>query len=147
MLRWLIAFILLLPFMEIFVFIQVGGGLGVLRTLLLCVVTAIIGGILVFQQGVDTLIAAQDELRAGRPPVTQALDGLLLAFAGACLILPGFISDTLGFLLLVPALRDGVKRQMIGGRSAPADSPHPRADGTGDVIEGQYERINEQDEK
>jgi len=94
-----------IPLLELYVLIEVGSGLGGITTIALCLLTAALGGILIRWQGMQTLLSAQRQMAQGQPPAEQALHGILLALAGLMLFLPGFITDTLGFLLLIPALR------------------------------------------
>jgi len=94
-----------IPLLELYVLIEVGSGLGGITTIALCLLTAALGGFLIRWQGMQTLLSAQRQMAQGQPPAEQALHGILLALAGLMLFLPGFITDTLGFLLLIPALR------------------------------------------
>lgn len=96
---------LLLPVLELAVLIKVGGQIGVLATLALIFLTAIIGIVLIRAQGLMTLLRAREKLAEGTLPARELAEGFLLALAGALLIAPGFVTDTLGFLLLVPPLR------------------------------------------
>ena len=101
----LIPFLLLVvPVLEIGVFIAVGGAIGLWPTLGLVVLTAVIGSVLLRRQGLSTLEAIQRETRAGRVPGRELVSGLMIAIAGVLLLTPGFVTDTLGFLLFVPFL-------------------------------------------
>lgn len=100
----------IIPVAEVFVFLKAGQYIGVLETLLLCLLTAIIGGALVRHQGFETLFRARREMDAGRLPVTELFDGLCLIAAGAMLITPGFVTDTIGFTLLIPPVRTFLRR-------------------------------------
>lgn len=112
---FLILFVLI-PLCEIFVFISVSDHIGLGTSLLLALFTAILGGFLVKYQGVQTLMSAQDSLRSGGLPSKQLFDGLCIVAAGATLITPGFITDAIGFALLVPAFRDFLREKV--GKSA-----------------------------
>ncbi len=129
----------LVPVAEVFVFLKVGQWIGVLETLLLCVLTAGIGGLLVRHQGLETLFKARREMQSGQLPVTELFDGLCLVAAGAMLITPGFVTDIIGFALLVPAMRTLLRRwaarhfQIVEmGQTDP------------DIVEGTYERVDPQ---
>lgn len=144
---FLIIFVLI-PLAEVYAFIQVGDEIGVLKTLLLCVLTAAIGGYLVRQQGLETLMKAQNGLRTGQLPLTALFDGFCIVVAGALLLTPGFVTDTIGFSLLVPFLRKALQAALskygnfkVMGEHAqgPTNQTRPK-DG---VIEGDYERVNE----
>ena len=93
------------PLLELYVLIEVGSGIGGLNTIALCLVTAAIGGWLVREQGLATLWDARRNLAQGQPPAAHMAHGLMIALAGVLLFTPGFITDTVGFALLVPPLR------------------------------------------
>lgn len=94
-----------LPIIEISVFIQVGSALGVLATLLLTIATSVLGVAVMRHQQWSKVMQIQQQLRMGESPALAMVDGVLLAFAGGCLILPGFFTDAIGLLLLIPSLR------------------------------------------
>jgi len=96
---------IIVPMIEIALFIQAGSWLGLAPTLLLIVSTAVIGITLIRQQGLSTLFKAQEKMNHGELPAVEMMEGILLAIAGALLITPGFFTDTVGFLLLIPAFR------------------------------------------
>ena len=100
--------LLILPIMEIFVFILLGGQIGVLNTLLGIVLTALIGTILLRQQGFALLAKAQSQMDQGKIPGKELAHGVMLLAAGLLLLTPGFVTDSVGFLLLVPTIRDGI---------------------------------------
>ena len=100
----LIAFIAI-PLVEIAVFIEVGGRIGVWNTVLIVVVTAMIGTWLLRQQGFRTLRRVQESLDRNILPVSELFDGMCLLAAGMLLLTPGFVTDALGFLLFIPPLR------------------------------------------
>lgn len=93
------------PLAELYVLIEVGSGIGGLPTIGLCLLTALIGGLIIRWQGLNTLIRARRQMLVGEIPARHGLHGLLLAVAGVLLFTPGFITDTVGFLLLIPPLR------------------------------------------
>jgi UPF0716 protein FxsA len=96
---------LLVPIVEIFLLIQVGGIIGAPWTILLVVLTAVIGVRLLKIQGVSTLTRAQNKMQTGQMPAQEMLEGMGLVVAGAFLLTPGFFTDTVGFLLLLPPTR------------------------------------------
>ncbi len=93
------------PLLELYVLIEVGSGIGGIATIALCLFTAALGGLLIRIQGIKTLLSAQQQMTQGALPAEDALHGIFLAIAGLLLFLPGFITDALGFLLLIPAVR------------------------------------------
>lgn len=136
-------------FIELTVLVAVGNAIGVLATLGLLILASLAGAVLLRHEGIRTLVAFNEALRTRRPPHREVIDGMLLAAAGVLIVLPGFVSDVLGLLLLLPPTRALVRRRLL--RSAeqrtsagftpgrPA-APGPVADGTvveGTVVEGE----------
>jgi len=85
--------------------IQVGDEIGAFNTVLLVILTAVIGGFLVRLQGVGMLMSAREQMARGETPAVEILEGFVLLMCGAMLLLPGFVTDAIGFLLLIPPLR------------------------------------------
>jgi UPF0716 protein FxsA len=107
-----ILFVLLaIPILEITVFILVGGQIGVPATLAMILVTAVIGTIFLRQQGLSTIRRIQQAAQQNQLPADALVDGLMIAIAGILLLTPGFVTDTLGFLLFVPLVRRWLVRQ------------------------------------
>ncbi len=105
----LIPFLLLaVPVIEITAFIIIGGQIGVWSTLLMILVTAVIGTILLRFQGLAVLGNIQKEMAGGRVPGRALGDGAMILVAGILLLTPGFVSDGLGFLLFVPFVRNAI---------------------------------------
>lgn len=105
MLRILFLLFLLIPILEIYILIQVGGLIGVIPTILAIIGTAVLGAFLLRQQGLSTLRRVQSALAQGEVPAIEMLEGVVLLITGALLLTPGFFTDALGFLGLVPQLR------------------------------------------
>jgi len=101
------------PLLEIAVFIQAGDIIGLWPTLGAIVGTAIIGGALIRAQGLATLDRARRSLDQGQAPVQEAFTGICLLLAGALLMTPGFLTDGIGFLLLVPPVRRTLGRWLV----------------------------------
>ena len=106
---------LAVPLIEVALFVLVGGEIGLLATLGLVVATAVIGTALLRRQGMATLAAAEVEMARGQPPVRQMLDGVCLLVGAVLLVTPGFLTDALGFFLLLPAGRAVLGRQIWRG--------------------------------
>ncbi len=142
--RKALFFILLIPIIEILVLIEVGGQIGGLNAVLLIFATAIFGIGIIRKQGGKTLLRAQEKLNANVLPALEMVDGLLLAISGVFLVVPGFVTDLIGFLLLIPPIRKGifytVFMKLIASKvnSSKAYQTQTR----GDVIEGEYTKEN-----
>jgi UPF0716 protein FxsA len=153
---FLLLIMIVVPIVEIAVFIQVGGWVGLWPTLGTVILTAMAGTALLRHQGFATLARARDNLNAGRFPIAEVFDGLCLVVAGALLLTPGFVTDAAGLLLFVPALRAALRsflgrRLMESGRvqafsngSAPdygGGNDRPR--GPTNVIDGEFEEVDD----
>ena len=109
----LIVLFIVVPLAELAVIIQVGQAIGVLPTVAILLADSILGGILLRAQGIAAWRRFNETMRAGRVPHREALDGALVIFGGALLLTPGFITDVLGLLLLMPPTRL-VARRFVG---------------------------------
>lgn len=94
-----------IPLIEIFLFIEVGGWIGAWPTIALVILTAFIGTALLRQQGLATLARAQAEINEDRLPLGEIFNGFCLLVGGVLLLTPGFLTDALGFALLIPPMR------------------------------------------
>jgi UPF0716 protein FxsA len=140
---WLFLAFLLVPLIEIALFIQVGGWIGLWPTLLIVVLTAVAGTMLVRSQGAQALARLRDSFDTLRDPTEPLAHGAMILFSGALLLTPGFFTDAIGFALLIPAVRNVVLREvkkrvevrsMSMGERPFHHPPHPRDD----VIDGSY---------
>ena len=109
---WPILFIAI-PLLELYLIIEVGSVIGALWTVLLVVLTAVIGVSLLRIQGFNTLNRARQNMETGTLPAMEMMEGMVLAVGGALLITPGFLTDTLGFLCLIPATRRAMIRYFV----------------------------------
>nr|WP_017047257.1 FxsA family protein [Vibrio anguillarum] len=153
----LLAFIFV-PIIEISLFIQVGSLLGMWPTIALVLITAFVGASLVRSQGIQTLLSVQHRLHQGELPAQQIIEGVMLAVAGVLLLVPGFLTDALGMVVLLPAprallanyLMNKVVVNGVSGRFQAQfdDSRHNKApfdrdfepSETGKTFEGEFER-------
>jgi UPF0716 protein FxsA len=117
MLLPLVLLFIVVPIAEIAVIIQVGQEIGVPLTVALLVADSILGSVLMRSQGRAAWRRFNDATRAGRVPAREVLDGALVIFGGALLLTPGFLTDILGLILLIPPTR-AVVRGMLAGRLA-----------------------------
>lgn len=132
-----LVLILIAPLVEIAGFIVVGQAIGVLPTIGLVVLAAILGIALLRYQGTGILLKLQDEARRGRNPGRQLVHAALLVIAAFLLIIPGFVGDIIGLLLFIPALRD-LAWTMIRGRfvvRSNVSSAYSRSTREDDVID------------
>ena len=111
--RLLIILLVTVPLLELALLIQVGSVLGILPTALLCIFTAVLGATLIRVQGLQTLQRVQSKLDQREIPAVDLISGLMLLIAGVLLLTPGFFTDFLGFLCLIPKLRDFIARRII----------------------------------
>ncbi len=102
---WLLLLFILIPLLEIWLFILLGGFIGVYPTLLIILLTAILGTFLVKTQGINVLKEIQIKINELENPTEPIAHGAMILFAGALLLTPGFFTDTVGFLLLLPNVR------------------------------------------
>ena len=127
---------LIVPLIEVVILIQVGKAVGAGYTVILIIGTAALGAALLRWQGLATLARVRLSMDQGRLPATELIEGLLLLIAGALLLTPGFFTDALGFLALLPGLRKFVAEALLTGFIQ--RRVHPRRDDQGEIIEGQY---------
>jgi UPF0716 protein FxsA len=104
---------ILVPLVEIYFLIKVGGIIGAFPTVLVVVLTAIAGTWLLKQQGLATFLRFQQKSMQGGIPAQEMAEGLALAFGGALLLTPGFVTDVIGFLCLIPLTRRGIIRWLM----------------------------------
>jgi UPF0716 protein FxsA len=109
----LIALLIAVPVAEIYTIVQVAHGIGVLNTFALLIVISVLGAWLVKVQGLSVFIRVQQRLQEGRMPTNELVDGLILLFAGALMLTPGFITDAIGILLLLPPTRAVVRNLIL----------------------------------
>ena len=109
----LLILILAIPIMEIIVLIKIGAHIGALNTVLLIFTTAIIGIYFARLQGLSTLRAGIKNIYENRTPIYELFSGASIAIAAVLLIIPGFLTDILGFTLLIPLTRNLIIKMII----------------------------------
>ena len=107
LLKLLLAFTII-PIIEIYLLIEIGSMFGALTAVALVILTGFLGAFLARMQGLQTLYRIQESLREGRMPSGELLDALLIVIAGIVLLTPGFLTDSAGFLLLIPTTRNSI---------------------------------------
>jgi UPF0716 protein FxsA len=160
MARLVLAFILIgLPLLELALLVRTGQVIGFWATLGMVIGAGVIGALVLSRQSLTVLRRTQEALAQGRPPVAPVLDGAFLLLAGALLITPGFLTDVLALLLLIPPIRHAVARWSVRRlvrsahvrintfRGPVEDEPKRSPAGTtrpeGPIIEGEFERLGE----
>ena len=153
MFRILLILFLLIPLIEIYLLIKVGGLIGAIPTISLVVFTAVLGALIIRFQGFSVMNRVRLTLARGDVPAIEMMEGAVLLVAGALLLTPGFFTDTLGFLCLIPPLRQKlivwfIQRHVVmagvSGRNAHQGADHhhkPR------IIEGESWRVDDSNDR
>jgi UPF0716 protein FxsA len=132
--------LILVPVVEIYLFIQIGGQIGAFNTISLIFITAIIGVFYARYEGLNTLRSGFSQLIKNEAPIYEIISGAAIAFAALLLIVPGFATDLLGFLLIFPLTRKLFFGKMINKLKSETKIKKP-------YIEGEFEDIEEDDER
>jgi UPF0716 protein FxsA len=132
-------FVLLLgvPLIEIYVLIQVGRAIGAGATILLLILTALAGAWLLRAQGLRTIARVQEALARGELPAQALLEGLVLVLTSVLLLTPGFVTDAIGFLVLLPWVRQALARR-LGSSLLGRRVRTPSASATQRTLEGDF---------
>ena len=134
-----ILFIIGIPAIEIYLMIKVGGVIGALNTILLIFFTAITGVYFAKLAGLRTLQSGLSQIVKNEMPIYEIISGAALAFAALLLIIPGFLTDIIGFLLIIPITRKFFIKSI--------SSKFNKKKGNNDIIEGSFEENKEEDNK
>ena len=126
----LIIFVLV-PIVEMWILIEVGGWIGALPTIALVVLTATLGLSLLKRQGLSTLLSARRKMDEGSIPASELVSGVMIAVGGALLLTPGFVTDAIGFALLIPQTRQWLLFKLI-------DRYRDKI-----IIEGEFHRVDD----
>ncbi len=131
---WLLIFVTT-PIVEMYLLIEVGGYIGAPATIALVMLTAVIGVTLLRRQGLATLTRGVTRMQQGEVPAQEMAEGILLGIAGALLLTPGFVTDTVGFALLTPGIRQRLIARVLASMELRATPPGS----AGTTIEGDFE--------
>ena len=133
-------FFIALPALEIFLFIKIGGQVGALNTVALIFLTAIIGVYFAKLQGIKTLKSGMINLYQNKMPIYEIMSGASIAIAALLLIIPGFFTDLIGFLLLIPFTRRIIFSLVLKNKSQSVVS---REDGTidGEIVDHKKDEL------
>ncbi len=118
----IVLLFIVVPIAELYLILQVGDAIGAVPTILLLAADSLLGSLLLRSQGRSVWGRFNEAMRAGRMPHRELLDGVAVIFGGAFLITPGFITDIIGLLLLIPPTRSAIIRfvtRRLGRRFVP----------------------------
>jgi len=130
--------IIIVPILEIYLLIKIGSKIGAITTILLIFTTAIVGVYYAKYEGLNTLKSGLALLSRNETPTYEMLSGTLIAFAAVLLIIPGFLTDMLGFLLIFPASRKFFLKKIINRFDRKKDKKN-------NFIEGEFEDIEDEE--
>ena len=146
-------FFIVIPLIEVMLFITIGKYIGLWNTIIIIIITGIIGAILVKSQGITILNKALEEIKSNKIPIFSIFEGIAILIAGAFLLTPGFLTDTLGCILLIPKTRNLIisyitthlkKRTVYKEKS----TYYPdEEDKKNKIFEGNYEEIDDNKKK
>lgn len=151
---WLLLAVLIgVPILEITLFIQVGGAIGLWPTIAIVILTAVLGTFLIRQQGTAILEQARHRMAQGDPAVRELLHGIGLLAAALMLLTPGFFTDAIGFALLIPYVRSAIGLLILPWilkrANVHSGGPFDGAKGFGTmdepIIEGEFRNVSDDD--
>ena len=131
--------IILIPALEIYLFIKIGSQIGAITTILLIFTTAIVGIYYAKYEGLNTLKSGFAQMRKNEPPAYEMISGAAIAFAALLLIIPGFATDIVGFLIIFPISRKYLFNKFDRKRKKERDKNN--------FIDGEFEDIKNDDDK
>ena len=134
--------IILIPVIEIYLFIKIGAQIGALNTILLIFFTAIVGIYYAKYEGLNTIKSGFSQLIKNEVPAYEIISGAAIAFAALLLIIPGFATDVIGFMLIIPFTRN-----LILGKFTSKFNYKNKNKNKKDFIEGEFEDIEEDDDR
>ena len=127
--------IILVPIIEIYLFIKIGGQIGAFNTISLILITAVVGIIYARYEGLNTLKSAMSQIVTNKLPIYEIISGAALAIASLLLILPGFATDLIGLLLIFPFTRRIIFKKV--------STKYKQSNKSNDPIEGEYKDLDE----
>ena len=130
--------IIFVPIIEIYLFIKIGSQIGAFNTISLIFITAILGIFYARYEGLNTLKSGISQLVKNQVPAYELISGAAIAFAALLLIIPGFATDIIGFLLIIPLTRKLILRKISNKVKTKTEKP---------FIEGEYEDIKDDDDR
>lgn len=130
--------VLAIPFIEIALFIMVGGWIGVLPTIALTILTTLAGFMLLQSQGLSNLMRMRDTMTQDQMPILEIMHALFLALAGALLAIPGFFTDFLAALLLIPPVRAAIGRYLLSRLRATVTTSRTTSGAQPHVVDAEF---------
>ena len=134
--------IILIPVLEIYLFIKIGSQIGAFNTILLIFITAIIGIYYAKYEGLNTIRSGFLQMLKNEVPAYEIISGAAIAFAAILLIFPGFATDLVGFLLIFP-----ITRKLIFGNLSNKFNKKKKEEAKNNLIDGEYEDIEDNDDR
>ena len=134
--------IILIPVIEIFLLIKIGSQIGAITTILLIFTTAIVGVYYAKYEGLNTLKSGFEQISKNKAPTYEMITGAAIAFAALLLIIPGFATDVIGFLIIFPLSRNFLLEKFFS-----KFKNKERETGKNSFIDGEFEDIEDQDDK
>ena len=150
--RYIFPLLVILPIIELWIILKVGSVVGTWAAIFLILLTAALGAAMLRKQGFSTLLRARQKMQAGQMPAREMAEGLMLALSGALMLTPGFVTDAIGFFLLVPQVRSRLIEKFQGdivfADSGNMGRQHSPINGSETIIEGEFTtEVNEDDKK
>ena len=133
-------FIVLIPIIEIYLIIKIGGQIGALNTIILIFITATVGIYYAKYEGLNTLKSGFEQLKKNIAPTYEMISGAAIAFGAIFLIIPGFATDIIGFILIFPLSRKFILNKLLSKHNTNRKKNE-------DFIEGDFEDIEENDDR
>ena len=143
-LQFILLILLIIPFIELYLLLEVGSFLGVFPTIIVIISTGVLGVWLFRQQGFATLKRFQDSVNRGEVPAYEMIEGPILLIGGALLIAPGFFTDILGIICLIPPLRKKIAQYVIEHYLVVPQAGSPFSQNTQErvTLEGEFRKEN-----
>ena len=138
--KYFLPSFIVLPILEMYILIEVGGFIGALNTIGLVLLTALLGLMLLRQQGFRTLLNARNKLMQAELPTEEIVTGIFLAVGGALLLTPGFVTDFIGFMCLLPFTRSLLMSQIATSFFNVSEFSQQKEAKQGNWIEGEYKK-------
>ena len=138
--KYFLPSFIVLPILEMYILIEVGGFIGALNTIGLILLTALLGLMLLRQQGFRTLLNARNKLMQAELPTEEIVTGIFLAVGGALLLTPGFVTDFIGFMCLLPFTRRFLMSLIATSFFDISGFSHQKEEKRSNWIEGEYKK-------